>query len=368
MTIRIGLAGLGKMGLSHLAIVNAHPELEVAAVCDGLSYLTNNLKKFTPFNCYNDYQDMLANEQLDAVLIATPSKAHATMANQAIQAGLHVFCEKPFVLDINEGQKIITQAATNDLVTQVGYHNRFVGAFQKAQQLVAEGALGTVYHFRAEAYGPVVIRPQSATWRSKKSEGGGVVYDYACHALDLVNFVLGPVEDVSGVIRNNIFSKDVDDEVYCSLTLKNNLQGQLAANWSDESQRKMTTKLTIWGTTGQINVDRQECALYLRNESTASLPKGWSIYNTTELTDEVWYYLRGEEYSAQIDEFVERINTQNKKTTTACDFATALETDRACAMINGLETDPAADGKVDQVAVRQSFTQRLRGLLGAKHA
>ena len=158
MTIRIGLAGLGKMGLSHLAIVNAHPQLEVAAVCDGLSYLTNNLKKFTSFNCYNDYQEMLEKEQLDAVLIATPSKAHAAMATQAIQAGLHVFCEKPFVLDITEGQKIIDRAAAGDLVTQVGYHNRFVGAFQKAQQLVAEGALGTVYHFRAEAYAHVICR------------------------------------------------------------------------------------------------------------------------------------------------------------------------------------------------------------------
>ena len=73
---------------------------------------------------------------------------------------------------------------------------------------------------------------------------------------------------------------------------------------------------------------------------------GWTTRNITELTEEVWYYLRGEEYSAQIDEFVRRI--RNPGPSRACDFASALETDRAVAMINGLEMQadqPAKESK-----------------------
>ena len=78
---------------------------------------------------------------------------------------------------------------------------------------------------------------------------------------------------------------------------------QLSVNWSDESYRKMTTRITIWGTAGRIFADRQECQVYLRD--TATIPdgyeQGWNVRYTTELTEPVWFYLRGEEYSAQID-------------------------------------------------------------------
>ena len=91
-----------------------------------------------------------------------------------------------------------TLAATSKgCVTQVGYHYRFVGAFQEAARVVRSGALGKVHHVRAEAYGPVVLRPKGGTWRSAKSEGGGALYDYACHAIDLVNFVVGAPSAVS---------------------------------------------------------------------------------------------------------------------------------------------------------------------------
>ena len=134
------------------------------------------------------------------------------------------------------------------LVTQVGYHYRFVGAFQEAARIVKSGALGTIHHVRAEAYGPVVLRQKGSTWRSAKNEGGGALYDYACHAIDLVNFIVGRPVSVGGVVRNAVFSRDVDDEVYCSLYFDGGASGQLCVNWSDESFRKMSTKITVWGT------------------------------------------------------------------------------------------------------------------------
>ena len=73
------------------------------------------------------------------------------------------------------------------------------------------------------------------TWRSSKAEGGGCLYDYACHAIDLVNFLHAAPNRVEGTILNKVFSTDVDDEVYATFFFPDGATGQLAANWSDES-------------------------------------------------------------------------------------------------------------------------------------
>jgi len=340
--VRIGMVGLGKMGLSHLAIVRAHPQVELAAVCDSSSYLTDVLSKHAGLKCHADYERMLEQEALDAVIVSTPSKYHAAMVRQAMERGLHVFCEKPFVLDVADGERLVEQAEAKKLVTQVGYHYRFVGAFREAARIVASGALGRIHHVRAEAYGPVVLRPKGGTWRSAKSEGGGALYDYACHALDLVNSIAGVPSSVSGVVLPSVYSSDVDDGVYCTLHYANGACGQLAVNWSDESFRKMSTKVSVWGDNGRVTADRQECQIYLREKTPAvpDLGTGWTVRYTTDLTDPVWYYLRGEEYSAQIDHFVKAVAAG--RTDNVNSFRSALETDRLVSMILA---EPASRGR-----------------------
>jgi len=327
------MVGLGKMGLSHLSIARAHPLIDLVAGCDANGYLTDILTKHSGLKCYADFDRMLAEEKLDAIIIATPSKLHAAMVEKAISRGLHVFCEKPFVIDVADGERLTALAERASVVNQVGYHYRFVGAFKEAARIVRSGALGTVHHVRAEAYGPVVLRPKGGTWRSAKSEGGGALYDYACHAIDLVNFVAGTPSGVGGTVRQGIFSRDVDDEVYATFYYPNGASGQLSVNWSDESFRKMSTKISVWGTNGRVVADRQECQLYLR-EPHPGLPeasKGWTVDYTTDLTEEVWFYLRGEEYSAQLDYFAQSI--QARRLDGENTFRSALQTDRVVAML-----------------------------------
>ena len=333
--IRTAMVGLGKMGLSHLAILRAHPDLDLTAGCDSSSYLTDILGKYSGLKCYDNFDRMLEHEKLDALVVATPSKLHAPMVEKALNRGLHVFCEKPFVLDIGDGEKLVSLAESKGVVNQVGYHYRFVGAFKEAARVVRTGALGTIHHVRAEAYGPVVLRPKGGTWRSAKNEGGGALYDYACHAVDLVNFVAGTPASVDGVVRHGVFSQNVDDEVYCTLRYASGASGQLCVNWSDESFRKMSTKISVWGTNGRITADRQECQIYLR-EACPELPDvgtGWTIRYTTDLSEEVWYYLRGEEYSAQIDYFAQSIGS--KRLDGENTFRSALDADRIVSMIAG---------------------------------
>ena len=325
--IRAALVGLGKMGLSHLAILRTHPDIDVVAVCDTFGMLVNGLNKYTGLKTYNDFDEMLDKEPLDAVLIATPSRFHGAMVKQALDKNLHVFCEKPFCLDVAEGRELAGLARTKGVVSQVGYHYRFLGTFIEAKRLLASKLIGKVHHIRAEAYGPVVLRPKGMTWRSSKAEGGGCLYDYACHAIDLVSFLHAVPNRVEGTILNKVFSTDVDDEVYATFFFPDGATGQLAANWSDESFRKMSMQITIWGTNGRMRIDRQEIQIYLKEESdsSAGFRRGWNTHYTTELTEPVWYYLRGEEYSMQIDHFARCIKDRTHLPVSS--FETALQTD-----------------------------------------
>jgi len=331
--IRVGLVGLGKMGLSHVSIVNAHPDVQVTGICDATGYLLSVLGKYTGLPTYDDFDKMIAKADLDAVVIATPSAMHGPMVRKALEAGLHVFCEKPFCLDPEESEELAALARSRGLVTQVGYHYRYVGAFAEVKRLVDAGAIGKVTHLLAEAYGPVVLKPQGSTWRTKKTLGGGSLYDYAAHPLNLVNWYAGETRRAGGSVLKPVFSRETDDEVFSTLFLDDDVTAQLSINWSDESQRKMSTKITIWGTQGRISADRQEVQAYLRDGdlAPAGYTAGWNVKYTTELTDEVWFYVRGEEYSAQVDAFVSRVEAG--KLEGRNNFDAAAVTDRSIALI-----------------------------------
>jgi predicted dehydrogenase len=311
--IRLGLVGLGKMGLSHLSIFRAHPEIDVVAACDSSSVVRNVLKKYADLRMFGDFDAMLAEAELDAVVIATPSESHAGFVRAALGRGLHVFCEKPFTLDASESTELARLGEERGLVTQVGYHNRFVGPFREVRALIDAGAIGEITHGLVEAYGPVVLKPQGGTWRSRRNAGGGCLYDYAAHAIDLMIWYLGEPQGVGGTILNQVFSSEIDDEVSSTIYFSGGTSGQVSANWSDESQRKMSTRITLWGTKGRIFADRQECQVYLRSTSTPpdGYRTGWNVKYTTELSEDVWFYLRGEEYSAQADAFVRRVRDQD---------------------------------------------------------
>lgn len=331
--IRVGVVGLGKMGLSHFAMVNAHPDTETVA-CDATGMLVDMLSKNISTPLYRDFDDMLAKETLDAVVISTPSRLHGSMVRAALDRRISVFCEKPFCLDWRESEALADLAEAGGLVGQVGYHCRHVGAFRELKRIVDSGALGRITHVLAEAYGPVVLRSKRQTWRSRKSEGGGCLYDYAAHPLNLLNWLFGAPGRVSGSVLGSVFSDEIDDEVFATLSFPGGTTAQLSVNWSDESHRKMSTKLSLIGTNGRINVDRQECQVYLR-APVAALPdygKGWTVRYTTELTEDPWFYLRGEEYSHQIDGFVRAVLGGTGRAEEN-DFRSAAMTDRTIAMI-----------------------------------
>jgi predicted dehydrogenase len=358
--IKVGVVGLGKMGLSHLSMIRAHPDVEVVAAVDSVGYVLDVLSKYTGLRTFGDLDAAIKAVDMDAVIIATPTRLHAPMVRAALEHGLDVFCEKPLTLSAAQSQELAALASERGRVSQVGYHNRFVGAFREVKRLLDAGAIGRVTHVQAEAYGPVVLKSKGSTWRSQRTEGGGCLYDYAAHPLDLLSWYFGAPTGVGGTVLGSVFSENTEDEVFGTLFYDGGLSGQISVNWSDESYRKMTTMITITGTAGRIHADRQEVQVYLRD--TAILPvgyeRGWNVKYTTELTDPVWFYLRGEEYSAQLDHFVTRVKSREIDGVNS--FASAAVTDRVLEL---LTIDAASGPSTTDAAVAPPATPRRRGLL-----
>jgi predicted dehydrogenase len=225
------------------------------------------------------------------------------------------------------------------------------------------GAIGQVTHVLAEAYGPVVLRPRGTGWRTQATAGGGCLYDYAAHPLNLLTWYLGSPRGIGGTVLQRIFSSDTDDAVYCTLYY-GGASAQLSVSWSEDSYRKMTTTMTIVGTAGRIHADRQECRAYIRDAERvpAGYSRGWNVRYTTGLTPPVWFYVRGEEYSAQLDYFVQCIE-QGRVGGNVNSFAEALVTDTAIAMmLADAATGPSiASTDAPAESPRRSFWARSNG-------
>jgi len=362
--VNMALVGLGKMGISHMAIANASQRIELRAVCDSFAMLGQMIEKHCKVDYVPTYDDIIARPGLEAVIIATPTRFHGDMVRTALERGLHVFCEKPMTLSAALSEELAEEALKRKLVGQVGYHNRFVGTFAEAGRLLKAGAIGRIRHVHAEAYGPVVLKPAAKTWRSSSHEGGGCLYDYAAHPINLMNWYVGrPVECIGAELAQQ-YSAEVDDAVYANLRFANGVTGQVTVNWSDETMRKMTTRITVYGDGGKLIVDRQELYLYVgtTGKATEGYGEGWTVRNITELTPPIDYYLRGEEYSLQIEGFAQAIIDSDLACTN--DFHSAAVTDATLEMIRAraaAEPPPLAAMGAPTVAPRRGLVSRVLG-------
>ncbi len=330
--VKVALIGAGKMGISHLSILGAHPDVEVVGVCDTAKMVTDFLTKYGKFNCFSDYKKMLGEVKPDAVVVAVPTKFHYEIIKDLLNLNLHVFAEKPFCLQPEQGEELVKIASSKKLINQVGYHNKFIGTFQEVKKIVQSGALGEIYHFVGESYGPVVVNKKQDSWRSNPSEGGGCLLDYASHVIDLLGDILAPVVSAKGSLLKSIYSNQVEDSVYSLLELSSKVSGVLSVNWSDITYRKMSTSVTIIGTGGKIVSDANELKVFFREANfPAGYSKGWNVKYVTDLTPEVDFYLRGEEYSAQLDYFIKAI--QGKAPNSINTFESAWHTDKAISII-----------------------------------
>lgn len=326
-TLNIAIIGIGRMGITHYSIINSHPNIKITSIVETSSLVLSLFKKYIKgVTTYTDYNELFSSETLDAVIICTPPALHYPITQAAAEKGIHVFSEKPFTTEKKKAGELAQLFSEKGLVNQVGYVNRFNDSFRKVKQFIDEGLVGKVLRFKSEMYSRTITKSEEGkTWRDSKENGGGAVFEVASHAIDLVNFLIGKPDKVSGVCLTSVYSKNVEDAVNATFLYRNGISGTLNVNWSDESFRKPTNKIEIFGTKGKILADQHGIKLFLKDDDQQNnLRKGWNTIYITDIFQPVPFYVRGNEFTAQLYHFVDCILSQTK--TTNCTFKDATNT------------------------------------------
>ena len=191
--LRIGVIG-GGYGRNHILAYRA-AGAEVAAFCQRSEAAAAKIaREFAVPSIFADYRDLLALEGLDAVSIATPPNLHAPIALEALAHGLHVLCEKPLALTVEEAETMLSRAEAAGRVHMTAFNFRFIPALRRMKELLDEGFVGErIFHVDATWFAEGRMAPETPLgWRHRKETAGfGVLGDTAVHLIDLVRWLAG---------------------------------------------------------------------------------------------------------------------------------------------------------------------------------
>ena len=221
--LKVGLIGLGGiMRNAHMAGYNRMGDIvEIVAICDILPEKIASFKKqfgMENIASFTDYKELLDLECLDYVDIATPNYLHSIIAVDALNKGLHVFCEKPDAVSVEEALNMKEAAEKNDKHLMVMRNNRYRHTAQYLKRYIAEGKMGDIYCGRCGWQRRRGIPGKGGWFTTKGQSGGGPLIDLGVHMIDLAIWLMGnpaPVA-VSGCTYTKFADSDVSDSVNSS--------------------------------------------------------------------------------------------------------------------------------------------------------
>jgi len=242
MKLRIGVVGVGFWGSNHVRVLRELESAEVKAVCDiDLEKAKYVAKKFGVSNYYQNLDDMLNKEELDAVTVCTPSVSHAEIAVRILESGLNVFVEKPLASNPDGCLKIIDAARSNNRFVMTGFIERFNPAVSKAIELLKAGEIGEVIMSHGRRIG----------WWPRRIGDVGVVKDTAIHDIDLTRYIFG--QEPAGVYaRGGSLRHRFEDHVQAIMTFEDELRvAFIEANWLTPRKKR---EMLITGNEGVISI------------------------------------------------------------------------------------------------------------------
>jgi UDP-N-acetylglucosamine 3-dehydrogenase len=246
--IKVGVIGCGSIAKHrHLPEYTRNEQVKIVAVCDIVEERVNEFAVLYKAKAYTNFEELLADSDLDAVSVCTPNYLHAPISIAALNAGKHVLCEKPMATSQEEAEKMIEAANRNGKKLMIAHNQRFVPSHQKARQLIENGEVGKIYSFRT-AFGHGGPEGWSAdgkdSWFFKKDEAFiGAMGDLGVHKTDLMRFLLGEefVEVAAFIETSAKENTTVDDTAVCVLKTESGIIGTLAASWSYVSKEDNST-------------------------------------------------------------------------------------------------------------------------------
>lgn len=268
--LKLGVIGVG--GIAQNRHIPAFKKLDHLVEIIGVQDINYELSEkvaseFNITNVFEEYNEMF--KQVDAVVICTPNKFHAEISIAALNAGVHVFCEKPMAMNRKECDAMIEAANRSGKLLAIGYHYRFTDAAITAHRAIEEGVVGDALVTRVQALRRRKV-PGWGVFTNKELQGGGSLIDYGCHLLDLAMWLQKDAQlvEVLGKTYNRLSKTpnqindwgtfdyetfEVDDHVSSFITFEDGSTMQFECSWS-ANIKEDKIHLSMSGADGGINV------------------------------------------------------------------------------------------------------------------
>lgn len=304
--IKVAVFGCGAIAeRRHIPEYAANENVELVAFADPVVERAEKMAETYGGKAYSSYEELLANETVDAVSVCTPNYLHAPMAIAAANAGKHVLVEKPMAVSTEEGEQMIEAAKKNGVYLMVGHNQRLMPPHVKAKEILESGKLGKVLNFRTSFGhpGPEGWSVDGAeSWFFRKEEAiMGAMGDLGVHKSDFIRYLLNDeVSEVAGFISTlHKEGTKVDDNATCFARMKSGAIGTLVASWTQ--YRAGDNSTVLWCENGVMKigtVEGDEVIVELTNGTVETYKVGAMATNEKQVP------------SGVIDAFVESIVTQ----------------------------------------------------------
>jgi predicted dehydrogenase len=240
--LRIGLVGLGSMGRNHLRVIGGRPNARLVAVADPVPRVLAAATAQTGADGFSEPLAMIAEAELDAIVIAAPTTAHLPLALAAIGRGIAILVEKPLAPTVDEALEIVAASRATGVPVAVGHVERYNPAVRELSRLLAAGWLSTVYAITSRRAGPFPARIRDV----------GVTIDLATHDVDICSAIAGerPVR-VHAETAQRIHA-DHEDLLFGLLHFPSGVVAQLDVDWLTPAKRR---QLVVVGEEGMFELD-----------------------------------------------------------------------------------------------------------------
>jgi predicted dehydrogenase len=311
--LNVAVIGVGKMGLVHASLFSTLPNVELVALCDKSTLIRKFCSKLLSKVHIIDDIAKMSDLDLDIVCVTTPIPSHFSIIKSLYsnKKTPNIFVEKTLSSSYSDSEKLCELAQNSGTVNMVGYMKRFAVTFNKAKELLGQGAIGSIYSFEAHAYSSDFFGLSNPS--QKSSSRGGVLSDLGSHVIDLSLWFFGDLQ----VQPNHITAGDIQNTVQFNVKNDDSVEGIFDVSWVKEGYHVPEFGLLIKGSKGKIVVD--DDVVKLEPESGESIK-----WHRHDLSDNVGFLLGAPEYFREDAYFVESIlNKVNAEPS----FATASKVD-----------------------------------------
>ena len=246
--LRLGIVGAGRIAGSYVKALEGCSEVVVAGVADTNSEAGKLLAEQVDCVSYDSHAELQDRVKPEAVLICTPPNTHFEIATFFLEQRVHVMCEKPLAVDVNEARLMLDSAASSGAVLTMASKFRFVEDVARARSIIESGILGELILIENTFASRVDMAHR---WNSDPTvAGGGVLIDNGTHSVDLTRYFLGPIAEVMAVEGRRVQDLGVEDTAQLFLRNHDSVRATIDLSWSLDKERD--GYLDIYGSDGTI--------------------------------------------------------------------------------------------------------------------